>query len=85
MFCKTCTRTFERDLKLLTIKDKYCYECGTCWCISGEAPDNLIKMSALSCRLYYTGITPESTLYSEGLALMDMGLQNLLDSAGTEL
>ncbi|KAJ1396419.1 hypothetical protein B484DRAFT_355354 [Ochromonadaceae sp. CCMP2298] len=65
MFCKPCSRTFERDLRLLTIKDKYCYACGTCWCIPG--------------------VTPESTLYSESLAVMDKSLGELLERAGVDL
>lgn len=65
MFCKTCTRTFERDLKLFTVKDKYCYSCGTGWCVPG--------------------VTPESTIYTEGVFLMDDSLNALLTSAGSRL
>mmetsp|Transcript_5044 Transcript_5044/g.10211 ORF Transcript_5044/g.10211 Transcript_5044/m.10211 type:complete len:110 (-) Transcript_5044:10-339(-) len=48
MFCKPCSTTFERDLKLLTIKDKNCYVCGNCWCIPGVTPESAILEESLS-------------------------------------
>mmetsp|Transcript_2608 Transcript_2608/g.4044 ORF Transcript_2608/g.4044 Transcript_2608/m.4044 type:complete len:108 (-) Transcript_2608:927-1250(-) len=48
MFCKVCSRTFERDLKLITIKDEFCYECGTCWCIPGETPESVLYKESLA-------------------------------------
>lgn len=89
MFCKTCNTTFERDLKLMTVKDKYCYSCGTCWCIPGKLD------YYCSCDIYniycfidvflLVGVSPESIITAEGLAHMDDGLQYLLNNAGKTL
>jgi len=47
LFCKTCNRTFECNLKLMSTKDKYCFSCGTCWCIPGK--QTAVTQSAKIC------------------------------------
>ena len=47
LFCKTCNRTFECNLKLMSTKDKYCFSCGTCWCIPGKK--TAVTHKAKSC------------------------------------
>lgn len=34
--CKSCKRTFQKDLLMLMNRDKYCEQCKVQWCVPGK-------------------------------------------------
>jgi uncharacterized CHY-type Zn-finger protein len=85
LMCKPCRRVFERDLTSMMESDKFCEQCKNMWCPAGNAC-GLFLFNVWYCNLLpawmFSGVTPESLIYTKSKAIMQSMYCTLLDNAG---